>query len=170
MGGYAREYPARVKSATFRSQLKASCVSSQTDELWYNETVCLWMTMYIYIYIYILLFFMFSWLAIIQKVNLRFPQTTCFICLTLISVLLVESLSLLESSLNLLCHFKNTCEWHGVIYMHLLVYSLLDVHRSFLQCSEGKDLKKWCKQKHVEKNCNGCKKLRLQLYTSKISC
>ena len=42
-----------VKLDVFRSQLQASYVSSRTEELWYNETVCLWMTMYIYIYIYI---------------------------------------------------------------------------------------------------------------------
>ena len=35
----------------FRSQLEASCVSSHTEELWYNETVCLWMTVYIYRYV-----------------------------------------------------------------------------------------------------------------------
>ena len=36
-----------------KSQLEVSYMSSHTDELWYNETVCLWMTIYIYIYIYI---------------------------------------------------------------------------------------------------------------------
>ena len=36
-----------IKSAGFWSQLEASCVSSHTDELWYNEIVCLWMTIYI---------------------------------------------------------------------------------------------------------------------------
>ena len=34
----------------FRSQFEASCVSSYSEELWYNETVCLWMTEYIYNY------------------------------------------------------------------------------------------------------------------------
>ena len=43
----------RVKLGGFRFQLEASCVSSHTEELWYNETICLWMTIYIYIYIYI---------------------------------------------------------------------------------------------------------------------
>ena len=42
-----------VKSGRFRSQLQASYVSSHTEELWYNETLCLWMTIYIYVYIYI---------------------------------------------------------------------------------------------------------------------
>ena len=42
-----------VKLGGFRSQLPACYVSSHTEELWYNETVCLWMTIYIYIYIYI---------------------------------------------------------------------------------------------------------------------
>ena len=41
------------KSGGFRSQLQPSYVSSHVEELWYNETVCLWMTLYIYIYIYI---------------------------------------------------------------------------------------------------------------------
>ena len=36
-----------VKLGGFRSQLHASYVSSHTEELWYNETVCQWMTMYI---------------------------------------------------------------------------------------------------------------------------
>ena len=40
-----------VKLGRFRSQLQASYVSSHTEKLWYNETVCLWMTIYIYIYI-----------------------------------------------------------------------------------------------------------------------
>ena len=38
-----------VKLGRFQSQLEASCVSSHSDELWYNERVCLWMTIYIYI-------------------------------------------------------------------------------------------------------------------------
>ena len=42
-----------VKLARFQSQLQASYVSSHTEELWYNETVCLWITIYIYIYIHI---------------------------------------------------------------------------------------------------------------------
>ena len=41
-----------VKLGGFRFQLQASYVSSHTEELWYNETVCLWMTIYLYIYIY----------------------------------------------------------------------------------------------------------------------
>ena len=44
-----------VKLGGFRSQLQASYMSSHTEELWYNETVWLSMTIYIYIYIYILL-------------------------------------------------------------------------------------------------------------------
>ena len=38
----------KVKLGGFRSQLQVSYVSSHTEELWYNETVCLWMTIYIY--------------------------------------------------------------------------------------------------------------------------
>ena len=36
-----------LKLCGFRSQLQASYVSKHTEELWYNETVCLWMTIYI---------------------------------------------------------------------------------------------------------------------------
>ena len=38
-----------VKLGGFRSQLQASYVLSHTEEFWYNETVCRWMTIYIYI-------------------------------------------------------------------------------------------------------------------------
>ena len=40
-----------LKLGGFRSQLQASYVSGHTEELWYNKTVCRWMTIYIYIYI-----------------------------------------------------------------------------------------------------------------------
>ena len=43
------ESKSNVKLGGFRSQLQASNVSSYTEELWYNETVCLWMTVYIYL-------------------------------------------------------------------------------------------------------------------------
>ena len=35
-----------VKLGGFRSQFQVFYVSSHTEELWYNETVCLWMTIY----------------------------------------------------------------------------------------------------------------------------
>ena len=38
-----------VKSARCRSQLEACCESSQIEELWYSEIVCLWITIYIHI-------------------------------------------------------------------------------------------------------------------------
>ena len=38
-----------VKLGGFWSQLQASSVCSHTEELCYNEAVCLWMTIYIYI-------------------------------------------------------------------------------------------------------------------------
>ena len=41
-----------VKLDRFQSQLHTSYMSSHTEELWYNKTVCLWMTLYTYIYIY----------------------------------------------------------------------------------------------------------------------
>ena len=37
-----------VKLGGFRSQLQALNVSSQIEELWYNETVYRWTTIYIY--------------------------------------------------------------------------------------------------------------------------
>ena len=36
-----------VKLGAFRSQLQASNVSTYIEELGYNETVCLWMTIYL---------------------------------------------------------------------------------------------------------------------------
>ena len=42
-----------VKLGGFWSQLQASYMSTHIEELWYNKTVSLWMTIYIYIYIYI---------------------------------------------------------------------------------------------------------------------
>ena len=35
-----------VNLGGFQSQFEASYESSHTEELWYNETVCLWMTIY----------------------------------------------------------------------------------------------------------------------------
>ena len=40
------ETKSNVKLGGFRSQFQASYVSSHTEEVWYNETVGLWMTMY----------------------------------------------------------------------------------------------------------------------------
>ena len=40
---------ANVKLGGFRSQLQASYVSSDTEELWCNKKVCLWMNLYIHI-------------------------------------------------------------------------------------------------------------------------
>ena len=51
--GSVVRYPTDVKSAGFRSQHEASCVSSHSEEFLYYETFCLSMTIYIYIYIYI---------------------------------------------------------------------------------------------------------------------
>ena len=45
---YKYIYSVGLMSAWFRSQLQVSSMSSHTDELWYNETVCPWMTIYIY--------------------------------------------------------------------------------------------------------------------------
>ena len=49
--GSGVRYPADVISAGFRSQLEASLGSSHTEELWYNKTVCLWMTMFVFEFI-----------------------------------------------------------------------------------------------------------------------
>ena len=40
-----------VMLGRFRSQLETSYMSSHTEELWYNKTICLSMTIYIYIYL-----------------------------------------------------------------------------------------------------------------------
>ena len=40
-------YQADVKLAAFQSYHEVPHSSTHTDELWYNETVCLWMTTYI---------------------------------------------------------------------------------------------------------------------------
>ena len=55
VGLLAERYDTKVKLGGFQTHLQMSYVSNHTDELWYNETVCLWMTIYIYIYIYIYL-------------------------------------------------------------------------------------------------------------------
>ena len=39
-----------IKLGEFQSQLQASYVSSHTEELLYNKTVCLWMTIYTFAY------------------------------------------------------------------------------------------------------------------------
>ena len=36
-----------IKLGRFQSQIQAPYVSSHTEELWYNETVGLWMTIYV---------------------------------------------------------------------------------------------------------------------------
>ena len=36
-----------VNLGGFQSQFEASNVTSHTEELWYNETDCLWITIYI---------------------------------------------------------------------------------------------------------------------------
>ena len=42
-----------VKLGGFRFQFHASYVSSLTEELWYNETVCLSMTIYICVFVWV---------------------------------------------------------------------------------------------------------------------
>ena len=64
-----------VKLGGFRSQLQASDVSSHNEELWYNETVCLWMTIYIYIYIYILSSVLEWWIYINNKDKRILPSS-----------------------------------------------------------------------------------------------
>ena len=72
-------------------------------------------------------FFMSGWLAIIQMVNQHSLHPTCLTHSTLISVRLVESFPLLESSftsscssLNLFVPFKSPSALYGVISIHLL--------------------------------------------------
>ena len=65
-------------------------------------------------------FFMSSWLGIIQTVSQWLPHTTCFTCLILMSVLLIEGLPLLTTLFELLIPLKNKCAWHSVTFIHLL--------------------------------------------------
>ena len=46
---FAKRYDIKsnIKLGRIRSQHQAPYMSSHTKELWYNETVCLWMTIYI---------------------------------------------------------------------------------------------------------------------------
>ena len=53
---WAVSYRPSVKLGGFRSHFEASNVSRHSEELWYNETVCLLMTIYIYIYVYIYIY------------------------------------------------------------------------------------------------------------------
>ena len=66
-----------VNLGGFRSQLQASYVSSHTEKLWYNETVCLPMAIYIYIYIYIYIHYG-EWNALILKM-LSVPNSIIFV-------------------------------------------------------------------------------------------
>ena len=45
--GLAARYPTEFPYVGFWSRLNVS-----PEELWYNETVCLWMTIYIYVCVY----------------------------------------------------------------------------------------------------------------------
>ena len=49
----AEQYDAKsnVKMGGFQPQLEKSYVSSYTEELWYNEKVCRWMTIYLCVYV-----------------------------------------------------------------------------------------------------------------------
>ena len=59
-------------------------------------------------------FFMSSLLEIIQTVNKRSPHSTYLTYMRLSTVLLVESLPILESPFfELLASLRNTCEWHS---------------------------------------------------------
>ena len=40
------------KLGEFQSRLQAFYVYSHTEELWHNESVCVWIAIYIYIYMY----------------------------------------------------------------------------------------------------------------------
>ena len=65
-----------IKLGGFRSQFEASRKAIHTEQLWYDEIVCLCMTDYIYIYIYI---YIYHTLKIIE-VSLscyRFIATRC---------------------------------------------------------------------------------------------
>ena len=102
--------------------------------------------------------------------------------------LLVEGLSHLESSftssratLNHLCHSKRTFAQHAAISIHLLKHfkclqwsfhqpdqNFRFIHSSVLTVEQL--AKEKAQTKACEKKCNARRKLRLQLYTPKISC
>ena len=44
------ETKSNIKLGGFRSHVQASYLSSYTEELLYNKTVCLWMTIYIFMF------------------------------------------------------------------------------------------------------------------------
>ena len=59
-----------IKLVGFRSQVHTSSVSSYTEELSYNEAVCLSMTLHLYIYIYIYIYIYFSFaIYVVLKQN-----------------------------------------------------------------------------------------------------
>ena len=71
-----------VKLGRFRSQLQTSI---HTEELGYNETVCLWMTIYKYIYIYIYIYERErererGWLVVFQPMQVTQRKFCCMIC------------------------------------------------------------------------------------------
>ena len=65
-----------IKLGGFQSQLQASYVSSRTEVLWYNEKVCLLMTIYIYIYIFLYIYVYICVLEIKLNLNQRWGSSS----------------------------------------------------------------------------------------------
>ena len=130
-------------------------------------------------------FFMSSYLAIIRTVNRRSPYPICHTRLTLTSLLLVVGFPQQESfftslrlSLNLLCNSKTRVRDMLFLYTWWIissacngVFSTPPQKKSFIRSSVlmAERPENRCKQKHVKNKCKSCRKLRLQLYTPKIT-
>ena len=97
----------KVKLGRVQSQLEASYVSSHTEELWYNETACLWRTIYIYIYIYIHSF----------SITDIHPRAYTYICLNWTSTSCLPLLSFTCSRLrrSRLIFGSNKC-WKALVF------------------------------------------------------
>ena len=62
-----------VKLARFRSQFEVSYMFNNTEELWYNETFSLWMTIYIFVTKLIIVFhFHYEFFSLIQAHLMEF--------------------------------------------------------------------------------------------------
>ena len=127
-----------VKLYGFQSQLQVSYVSSYTDESWYNNTVCLWMTIYIYIWwsplivgdnkcftnIYI---FIFQKYICIECYLILFPQAKWILKIYLSSVAYfhyVKLVTIVEGDRNVSFSIATTHMCWGALYLSLDHFTL----------------------------------------------
>ena len=109
-----------VKLGGFQSQLEVSCVSSHTEELWYNETVCLCMTIYIRIYIYIYIrIYIYIYIVWIHGMFMMMPT-----CIYDISSIYVDAHTRTRT------HTSTRTSKHPLspphIYIYIYIYSLCE--------------------------------------------